>query len=200
MLKLKPLFLIAALAITSIFSAANADSDDIFPINLKNTTGDQITIQPQEDEITVLEWFNKGCPFVKKFYKSGHMQFLQGKYKSENVKWYSINSTKAGHGDYIAEDQRVDLSEELKFQNTETLYDEDGKVGQRVGAKTTPHVFIFKGENLIYSGAVDDAPDSDSDPKDADNHIENVLTALAKGEDVSVKKTRPYGCSVKYAE
>lgn len=199
MFKIKSFFLITSLTFTSFLTPVNADTG-IFPITLKDTTNSLITINPAENEITVLEWFNKGCPFVKKFYDSGFMQSLQSKYKNENIKWYTINSTKEGHGDFVSESQRIKLAEDFKFQNTNTLYDVDGTVAKRVKAKTTPHIFIFKGVDLMYSGAVDDAPDSDSDPKDANNHIINALTSLSKGEDITVKKTRPYGCSVKYAE
>lgn len=70
--------------------------------------------------------------------------------------------------------------------------------GKKFEAKTTPHVFIFKGKELIYSGAVDESPDSD--PKVANNKIIIILDQLLKGEKVEFSRTRPCGCSIKYFE
>lgn len=177
-----------------------AFGNDFFPISAKNSSNQEIAVNPSDTEITVLEWFNKGCPFVKKFYDSGFMQSLQEQYTKKNIKWYTINSTKDGHPDFIKEADRGKILKELGFKSTEVLFDEKGTVGKKFGAKTTPHVFIYKGKDLIYSGAVDESPDADSDPKLANNMIINTIEKLLKNEEVEVSKTRPYGCSIKYAE
>lgn len=191
---LKICFLLTVLCPSLCFAS------DIFPFSAKNSKGVEIQVAPKENNITVLEWFNKGCPFVKKFYNSGFMQNLQEQYTKKNVAWYSINSTKEEHSDFVATGEREKHQEQVGFKNTETLYDESGVVGKKFGAKTTPHVFIFKGEELIYSGAVDESPDADSDPKAAKNHVVEILDALLKGDTVEESKTRPYGCSIKYAD
>ncbi len=175
-------------------------AEEIFPSTLSNSKNSQITIDPKESEITVLEWFNKGCPFVKKFYSVGFMQELQEKYTKKGVSWYTINSTKEGHSDFIKVEERAALAEELKVKSTEMLYDEKGIFGKKVGAKTTPHVFIFKGKNLIYAGAVDDVIDTETDPKNAENYLVKNLDILLQGQTPEVTKGRPYGCSIKYAE
>ena len=41
----------------------------------------------------VLEWFNHGCPFTEKQYKSDKMQNLQRKYTEAGVVWIAVNST-----------------------------------------------------------------------------------------------------------
>lgn len=175
-------------------------AESFFPATLKNSENQDLIISPKEGEITVLEWFNKGCPFVQKFYSESFMQSLQEKYTTNNVKWYTINSTKSGHADFIQKEERIALRSEFKFKSTDVLYDEDGSFGKTIGAKTTPHIFIFKGHDLVFSGAVDDSPDSDSDPKAASNNIISSLDSLLKGELPTKTKTRPYGCSIKYAE
>ena len=189
-----------ALGLLLVCSSTFAFAENVFPFTLKNSDAKEITYSPKEDEVTVLEWFNKGCPFVKKFYGSQFMQSLQEKYTKDKVKWFTINSTKNDHSDYIPEIDRPELNSEMKFKNTDTLYDESGIFGKTVGAKTTPHIFIFKGQDLVFSGAVDDSPDSDTDPKASTNNIESVLNAILKGETSPISKTRPYGCSIKYAD
>lgn len=193
-IKLISLFLLLyTLSTTSL-----AFCEDAFPLLLKNSDGKEVSFTPKDEEITVLEWFNKGCPFIQKFYNSGFMQSLQEKYTAKGIKWFTINSTREDHDDFIKSEDRPALKSEFKFKSTDLVYDESGEYGKKVGAKTTPHVFIYKGKDLLYSGAVDDAPDSDTDPKMAHNNIEESLTAILKGEKPVVNKTRPYGCSVKY--
>ncbi|RZK66983.1 MAG: redoxin domain-containing protein [Pedobacter sp.] len=49
----------------------------------------------------VLEWFNKGCPFVQKHYSSQDMQNLQKTYTKKGVVWITINSTNSKHKDFV---------------------------------------------------------------------------------------------------
>ena len=48
----------------------------------------------------VLEWYNDGCPFVRKHYDSNNMQNLQKKYKGK-VSWLTINSSAKGRQGFI---------------------------------------------------------------------------------------------------
>ena len=191
---------ILLICLSILFISNISLADEIFPSTLSNSKNSQITIDPKESELTVLEWFNKGCPFVKKFYSVGFMQELQEKYTKKGVSWYTINSTKEGNSDFIKVEERAALVEELKVKSTAMLYDEKGIFGKKVGAKTTPHVFIFKGKNLIYAGAVDDVIDTETDPKNAENYLVKNLDLLLQGQTPEVTKTRPYGCSIKYAD
>jgi hypothetical protein len=54
---------------------------------------------------------------------------------------------------------------------------------------------------LIYAGAIDDKPTTDeSDINGAKNYVSAALQEAMAGQAVAVANTRPYGCSVKYAE
>ena len=109
-------------------------------------------------KITVLEWTNPGCPFVKKYYSKGDMQRLQANTtKAGDVVWVAINSSGEGKEGYLASDA------DFKTLNTEnksaaSLYTRDpkGTFGKLFGAKTTPHMFVIDKEGrLIYQGAID---------------------------------------------
>jgi hypothetical protein len=77
--------------------------------------------------------------------------------------------------------------------------DPDGTAGKALGAKTTPHLFIIDKEGkLAYKGAVDDDPQGTR--PDRVNYVKLALESLLKGEPVATTTTKPYGCSVKYAE
>jgi hypothetical protein len=53
---------------------------------------------------------------------------------------------------------------------------------------------------LIYDGAIDNRPTSDvSDINGATNYVSLALEQAMSGKPVTTAATRPYGCSVKYA-
>jgi hypothetical protein len=54
---------------------------------------------------------------------------------------------------------------------------------------------------LIYNGAIDDKASTDpSDVNGAKNYVSEALQQAKAGQPVAVASTRPYGCSVKYAD
>jgi hypothetical protein len=63
-------------------------------------------------------------------------------------------------------------------------------------------MFVINPEGmLIYDGAIDDRPTPDpSDIAGATNYVSQALSEAMAGRPVSVAATRPYGCSVKYAQ
>jgi hypothetical protein len=53
---------------------------------------------------------------------------------------------------------------------------------------------------LIYEGAIDDKATTDiADVPIAKNYVSLALGEAMAGRNVSIPVTRPYGCSVKYA-
>jgi hypothetical protein len=52
---------------------------------------------------------------------------------------------------------------------------------------------------LAYQGAIDDRPADSGDPKTARNYVRETVGKLRAGEPVTVAQTKPYGCTVKYA-
>jgi peroxiredoxin len=154
----------------------------------------------KEGKFVVLEWFNDGCPFVKKHYDSGNMQKLQKAYTRKGVIWFTINSSAPGkQGNHSPEEFNA-IIKEKDAAPTALLIDSDGKVGRLYGAKTTPDMFVINKEGiLVYSGAIDDQPDTDKDsiPK-AKNYVKEALDEALAGKQIKVAITKSYGCSVKY--
>ena len=85
---------------------------------------------------------------------------------------------------------------------TATLMDSDGKLGRAYGARTTPHLFVIDDRGtLVYAGGIDDKPSANpADVKTATNHVTAALADVLAGRPVAQPTTRPYGCSVKYAD
>jgi thiol-disulfide isomerase/thioredoxin len=63
---------------------------------------------------------------------------------------------------------------------------------------STPHVFIFdKERKLQYSGAVDNSDDPNKIKK---SFARDAIEALLEGKEITIKKMKPFGCSIKWAD
>jgi len=199
---LSKLFFISLFIITApTFNVLSEDSSDLNSIVLSTVDGESIKasdLLSDDSKITVLEWFNQGCPFVKKHYGEGFMQALQEEYRSKGIKWLVINSTNPEHQDFLKPKERNELQAKWNMNKEALFFDESGSLGLHFSAKTTPHIIILKGKEIMYSGAIDDAPDTDSDPTKAQNYARMALDELLSGGKVTKTRTRPYGCSIKY--
>ena len=166
---------------------------------LLNTAGEKISVADFRGKFIVIEWFNPGCPFVKKHYRSGQMQLLQQKARDDGFVWLTINSTNSDHPDFADGSRLGAIAAEWGFKGTQLLLDPTGEVGKRFGAKTTPHMFILNPDGkVVYSGAIDADPDTTTDPTASRNYVRDAMTDLKAGKSLQVSETEPYGCSVKY--
>lgn len=144
-------------------------------------------------QVTVLEWTNPQCPFVKRVYREGIIQSLQQKYGAKGVAWLAVNSSHFT----TPEDNRV-WAEQQKIAFP-VLADPSGGFGKELDAKTTPHMFVFNKEGeVVYRGALDDDPGGDKELGQRKNYVAQALDQLLAGEEVTEPETKPYGCSVKY--
>lgn len=76
------------------------------------------------------------------------------------------------------------------------LTDEHSAMADAFGATRTPECFLFdKNALLVYHGAIDDNPgDAGSVSR---KHLMLAIAELKEGKEISVKKTRSVGCSIK---
>jgi peroxiredoxin len=166
---------------------------------LSGLDGNTHSLSEYKGKIVVLEWTNPGCPVVQRHYRDSLMPALQKECLEKGVVWLVINSTNPGHANFRTADDLEKIYGDWKATFTAFLMDPDGTAGKALGAKTTPHMFIVdKAGNLAYSGAVDDDPQGTR--PDRMNYIRLAIGSLLKGEPVATTATKPYGCSVKYAD
>jgi len=162
---------------------------------LKNHDGKEVKLADYKGKIIVLEWFNQECPFVKYHYeKKSTMKELAAGYKDKKVVWLAIDST-----NHQKTEKNRKYAERHKILHP-ILDDRSGKVGKAYKATNTPHIFIINTDGKIaYNGAIDNAP-LGKVPKDKEsiNYVDEALKELISGKTVSIAKTKPYGCSVKY--
>jgi peroxiredoxin len=162
--------------------------------SLQDQNGKTVKLSDYKGKIVVLEWFNQGCPYVVRHYKTKTMTNTADKYKGQDVVWLAINTT-AGK---TAEDNKT--SAEAWGISYPILTDKSSAVAQQYGAKTTPHMFIIDKEGkLAYNGAIDDDSSADGTKGDkAVNFVAKALDEILAGKPVSQAETKPYGCGVKY--
>jgi peroxiredoxin len=169
---------------------------------LADVNGKPVTLSDFRGKTVVLEWNNPGCPFVKKHYDSGNMQKAQAAAARDGVVWLTINSGAPGKQGYMTGPEAKAFVAKAGAKPAAYLVDPRGVVGKAYDAKTTPHMYIIdKTGTLVYAGGIDDKPTANpADINGARNHVLAALSELKAGKAVSVASSRPYGCSVKYAE
>jgi hypothetical protein len=168
--------------------------------SLTDTEGAKHTLAQHRGKFVVLEWVNHGCPFVKKHYDSGNMQALQKETATKGVVWFSICSSAKGKQGHFPPAEWNKIISEKGMASAAVLLDETGRVGKAYGAKTTPHMYVINPQGvLIYKGAIDDRPTTNSaDVNGAKNYVRAALEQAMTGQPVTTASTQAYGCSVKY--
>jgi thioredoxin-related protein len=166
-----------------------------------DSTGVQQNLAKYRGKFVVLEWANQGCPYDRKHYLSGSMEAQQKEWTAKGVVWLSVISSAPGEQGFVDPTEENDYLKKMHAAPTAAILDPTGQIGHLYGAKTTPHIFIIDPTGkLIYQGAIDDQPSPEPETlKGAKNYLNESLTAAMSGKSVLVATTRPYGCSVKYA-
>lgn len=167
---------------------------------LKDLEGKDVSLASFKGKTVVLEWFNPGCPFVKKAHGVGSLVDTAKRQTANGVVWLAINSGAPGkQGNELA--MNVDAVKTWKLAHP-VLRDESGSVGKAYGATNTPHMFVIdKTGIVVYGGAIDNSPDAEGQSPMGGklvNYVDAALSALAAGTPVETHDTKAYGCSVKY--
>lgn len=158
---------------------------------LKDCNGEEHTLADLGDKIVVLEWVNQQCPWSVKavpVVKKLHEKYAD----NDKVVFLGVEST---HWRTPEENLKYFKEKGLKYA---VLMDNDGKVGRRYNARTTPHMFVIDRGTLVYAGALHNDQHGRKSKDDVRNYVDETLTAVLAGKKVPVSETKPWGCSVKY--
>jgi hypothetical protein len=167
---------------------------------LNDLDGKAVSLASFKGKTVVLEWFNPGCPFVKKSHGVGSLVGTAKRHTDNGIVWLAINSGAPGkQGNEVQ--LNVDAMKTWSMAHP-ILRDETGIVGKAYGATNTPHMFVIdKAGTVVYGGAIDNSPDGEGkSPTDGTlvNYVDAALEAVAAGQQVEVHDTKAYGCGVKY--
>lgn len=196
---LVPLALAGALAGVGFALPPNSQAPDFKGVD---SNGQSHSLSQYRGKWVVLEWANRGCPFDQKHYLSGSMEAQQREWTAKGVVWLSVLSSAPGEQGYVTAAEENAYLQQMKATPTAALLDPQGTIGHLYDARTTPHMFVIDPSGkIVYQGAIDDKPSPDpSTLKGADNYLNDALNAAMAGKPVPVAVTKPYGCSVKYAQ
>lgn len=167
---------------------------------LKSLDGKEVKLSSFKGKTVVLEWFNPGCPYVKRSHGVGSLVDTAQRHTKAGVVWLAINSGAAGKQGADPKDN-VEAAKAWKLEHP-ILLDATGTVGKSYGATNTPHMFVIdKTGKLVYAGAIDNSPDGEGkSPADGKlvNYVDAALEDLAANRAVRTATTKAYGCGVKY--
>lgn len=112
----------------------------------------------------------------------------------------SIRLDELGYTDMSDTYAEMKLRAKQKKFNFPYLYDGDKQaMAKAYGPATTPHVFIFDKERVLrFQGRIDDVEKPTEKPNSFDTR--NAIEELLQNKAVTVKTTKVFGCSVKWAE
>ena len=196
--KILSLLLLSLLATTSVKNGDTAPS-----FTLLNQDNKTVSLDEFKGKKIILEWTNHDCPFVKRHYDTTNMQTIQKDMTDNEIVWLSIISSAEGKQGHVSKEQAKELTLKRNAHPTHVLLDTKGSVGRMFSAKTTPHMFVIDELGKVrYQGAIDNLGNTgalfSTDLSKAKNYVKNAVNQLMSGEEVKDKKTRPYGCSIKY--
>lgn len=139
---------------------------------------------------TVVVFWSNTCQWSEGYYRRVRMHFETA--SEQNMLLYLVN---ANDPDAFPEEARQ-ASAALGYPMPYAM-DAEARFARMLGAFRTPQVFVFDaGRNLVYSGAIDDAPANADDVQEP--YLETVIAELAAGRTPSVPSTRAFGCRIRF--
>ncbi|MDI9440918.1 MAG: thioredoxin family protein [Firmicutes bacterium] len=145
-------------------------------------------------------------PYLVVFFTCNHCPYVVNsdeitrataeKFADKGVRFVAINSNSANTYAEDSFENMVKRMDEQKFPWV-YLHDESQDVARAYGALRTPHFFVFNQERkLVYTGRGVDSP---RQPENITvNDLENALTELTEGKEITTPLTNPVGCNVKW--
>ncbi|MBB65781.1 MAG: thioredoxin family protein [Waddliaceae bacterium] len=145
-------------------------------------------------------------PILVIFFTCNHCPYVIGSdeitrktaelFANQGVKFIAINSNSKNTYAEDSFEHMVARMEEEKFPWV-YLYDESQDIARAYGALRTPHFYVFnKDRKLIYTGRAVDSPRDHT--KITVNDLDRVLAEACAGNPISIPRTNPIGCNVKW--
>ena len=169
--------------------------------SMMNIDGSQVSINDINGENGALVIFTcNSCPFVVG--RGETTEGWEGRYNgiielaSENgFGTLLVNSNAARRDDSDSFIKMKSRAMEMGYLAPYVL-DEESKLANNFGARTTPHVFLFNSDlELIYKGSVDDSVDSAEAVEE--HFLKDAISRSAEGKRIKTNSTKAVGCSIK---
>jgi hypothetical protein len=142
------------------------------------------------------------CPFVV---GSSSFEGWEGQYndiyekaQANNIGMVLVNSNVAKREGDDSKEEMAKHKKELGYEMPYVI-DKDAKLADAMGAKTTPHVYMFNGSGkLVFKGSIDNSWDTKRES--LETYLYDAIAAVGNGTEIPVTSTTPRGCSIKRAK
>jgi len=195
--------LAVALACAGSLGFAQAPLDQPAPgFTASTADGGSLSLSSLKGKTVVLEWTNHQCPYVKKHYSSGNIPAVQKEAIAKGFVWLQVISSAPGKQGYVDGATAIKVNAERGSAPSGTILDPKGELARLYGAQTSPHIYIINPQGqLVYKGGIDSIASSKIDDiAKAENYVRAAISELVAGKPISQANTKPYGCSIKYAD
>ena len=188
-----------AIGILSAFNLVNeplaiGEKAPLQDVKMKDISGEQWSLNDLKKENGLLVIYScNTCPFVIAW--EDRYPELGEFCKANNIGMVLVNSNVAKRdGDDSFDNMKSHAKE--KGYNTAYVIDENAALADAMGARTTPHVFLFnKNMELAYRGAIDDNHKSANEVSTP--YLNLAIENLANGKTINPAETKALGCSIK---
>ncbi|HET9825321.1 MAG TPA: thioredoxin family protein [Chitinophagaceae bacterium] len=161
---------------------------------MKDITGKEISLKDAMNKNGLLVMFScNTCPIVHK-YQSRTIQVCRYA-RDTQIGVILLNSNEGYRNDGDSFDDMKNYAKEQSY-DWPYVVDNNSVMADAFGATRTPECFLFTAAGkLVYHGAIDDNPNGPGEV--TRKHLIIAMDEMIAGKDISVKKTRSVGCSIK---
>ncbi len=196
-------FLSLALAGLLALSAAKKDKPmlaigskaPLVEVAMQDINGGELSLNDLKGENGLLVIFScNTCPFVLGW--EDQYPKLHAMTQKMGVGMVLVNSNERKRD---GDDSKEEMQKHAEKAGYEMPYviDENHKLADAFGARTTPHVYLFNEElELVYRGSINDKYENKSKVAEK-QYLQKALKALVEGGEIDPNDTREIGCSIK---
>ena len=133
------------------------------------------------------------CPFVV-MWEDRYAQ-LEEACRANKIGMVYLNSNEAKRAGDDSPQAMSDHAKKMGYTYP-YLIDKKSAVANAFGAKTTPHIYLFNGDQkLVFKGAIDDNYKDINKVKEP--YLLNAIEQMVAGKKITVAQTKAVGCSIK---
>jgi len=184
----KMLFTVLLVVFISLNSFAKDPGEKVDDFTIVNYDGTQYNLNNalQNGYVVVMFWSTE-CPYVQPF--NDRINNYVNSFNGKGITFWAINSNTTESVERVKQH-----SEDNKYVFP-MLKDENCLVADLFAATRTPEVFVLgKDRTILYHGRIDDNSNAE---KVTSNDLNNALNELVAGQEISVKSTKSFGCTIK---
>jgi len=167
-------------------------------LTLTDLDGKSMTFKDLRGKVVLIHFWSMTCPYEE--VADPKVVELEKRWKdNKDVVILAINANSTEIGATKPADGYAAVKEHAKKKGFthRILADHGNKLADLFQAKSTPHCFVLDKKGVIvYAGGLDDDPKGDKGAATQQYARDAVEAALA-GKEVTVKESKPYGCSIK---